>query len=161
MYNEIVKNLYEVLRVRTTATQEQIKRAYLELIKKYHPDRYLGDKVYAERYTAVLTEAYSILKDPEKRRNYDEQHNINVNPTKKELREEDRQIKRDRNAEKHMPRKNYEQEISMTYFKNAERKKPRKKSVVKKFLKSKFFFCILFVVGLEIAIIILFYYIKW
>lgn len=161
MYNEIVKNFYEVLRVRTTATQEQIKRAYLELVKKYHPDRYLGDKVYAERYTAVLTEAYSILKDPERRRVYDIQHNINVNPTKKELRQEDRQIKKEKNAEKRMPRKNYEQEISMMYFKNAERKKPRKKNVVKKLLKSKFFYCILFVVSLEVAIILLFYFIKW
>lgn len=156
-----MKNLYEVLRVRTTATQDQIKRAYLELVKKYHPDRYLGDKVYAERYTAVLTEAYSILKDPERRRVYDEQHNININPTKRELRQEDKQIKKEKYAEKHMPRKNYEQEISMMYFKNAERKKPRRKNALKKFLRSKFFYCLLFVVGLEIGIILLFYFIKW
>lgn len=152
-----MKNLYEVLRVRTTASQEQIKKAYLELIKKYHPDRYLGDKVYAERYTAVLTEAYSILKDPERRRIYNEEHNINVTPTRSELWREDQNIKRDKRTEKRMPRKNYEQEISMMYFKNAERKRPKKKSVVRKFLKSKFFFCILFVLGLEILIILLLY----
>ncbi len=152
-----MKNLYEVLRVRTTASQEQIKKAYLELIKRYHPDRYLGDKVYAERYTAVLTEAYSVLKDPEKRKIYNEQHNINITPTKRELWREDRNIKKDKKTEKRMPRKNYEQEISMMYFKNAERKKPKRKKALGKFLKSKFFLCILFVVGLEVLIIILLY----
>lgn len=160
MYNEYVKiykNFYEILRVRTTASQEQIKRAYLELIKKYHPDRYSGDKVYAERYTAVLTEAYSILKDPDRRRTYNEQHNINMHPTKKELRREDHNIKKDKRAEKKMPKKNFDQEVSMMYFKNAERKKPKKKSTIRKFLKSKFFFCILFVLALEIIIILLLY----
>ena len=32
----------------------------MELVSKYHPDVYKGDKIYAERYTAVINEAYSI-----------------------------------------------------------------------------------------------------
>ena len=63
-----MKNFYEVLRVRTNASQEQIRKAFMELVSKYHPDVYKGDKIYAERYTAVINEAYSILKDPERRR---------------------------------------------------------------------------------------------
>ena len=42
-----MKNFYEVLRIKPNATQQQIKRAFIELVTKYHPDIYQGDKDYA------------------------------------------------------------------------------------------------------------------
>ena len=105
-----MKNFYEVLRVRTNATQAQIKKAFLYLVSKYHPDVYTGDKLYAERYTALLTEAYSVLKDPERRFDYDMRHNINTRPSSSQLRREDRAIRQEQREERRMSGKNYEQE---------------------------------------------------
>ena len=42
-------NHYEVLGIKKTATTSEIKEAYKELVKKYHPDIYPGDKSYAEK----------------------------------------------------------------------------------------------------------------
>ena len=81
-----MKNFYEVLRIKPNATQQQIKRAFIELVTKYHPDVYQGDKDYAARYTAVLTEAYAVLKDEEKRRIYDETHGIKYRQNKLKIR---------------------------------------------------------------------------
>ena len=152
-----MKNFYEVLRVRTNASQDQIKRAFIELVSKYHPDVYKGDKFYAERYTAIVTEAYSILKDPERRYEYDLKHNINTKPTRRDLKREDDFIRKQKNEEKYSSRKNYEQQMSMRYFKNTERKRPAKKSLLLKILTSKLFYCLLFVFGLEFLIILLIY----
>ena len=153
----IVRNFYEVLRVRTNASQEQIKRAYMELVRRYHPDIYRGDKFYAERYTAIITEAYSVLKDPTRREEYNLLHNISSNPTRRQLRQEDSQIKKEKKYENRMPRRNYEQEMSMRYFKNSERKKPARKKFLRRIIFSKFFLCQLFILGLLVAIILLIY----
>ncbi|MBQ3213944.1 MAG: DnaJ domain-containing protein [Clostridia bacterium] len=152
-----MKNFYEVLRVRTNASQEQIKRAFISLVSQYHPDVYKGDKLYAERYTAIITEAYSVLKDPDKRLDYDLRHNINQKPSRSQLRREDNEIRKEKMEEKRMSRKNYEQQMSMRYFKNTERKKQKKKSLLFKLLTSKLFYCLLFVVGLECLIVLLVY----
>ena len=141
--------------MRTNATTVQIKKSFLELVSKYHPDVYEGDKTYAERYTALLTEAYTVLKDPEKRFDYDLKHNINTRPTSRELRKEDRQIRRQQKEERYFTGKNYEQEMSMKYFKNTERKK--KRGLLKRLFTSKLFYCLLFVFGLEVLIVMLFY----
>lgn len=152
-----MKNFYEVLRVRTNASQDQIKRAFISLVSQYHPDVYKGDKVYAERYTSIITEAYSVLKDPDKRLDYDLRHNINQKPSRIQLRREDNQIRKEKMEEKRMSRKNYEQQMSMRYFKNTERKKQKKKNLLFRILTSKLFYCLLFVLGLE-CLIILFVY---
>jgi len=151
-----VKNFYEILRVRTNASTEQIKKAFIELVSVYHPDIYKGDKLYAEQYTAILTEAYATLKDPEKRLEYDIKNNINSRPTRRQLRREDFLIKKEKLAEKRMTRKNYEQEMSMKYFKNTERKKP-KKNFLLKLLTSKFLYCTLFIILIEILVILFIY----
>lgn len=152
-----MSNFYEVLRVRTNATQSQIKKSFLELVSKYHPDVYKGDKAYAEKYTAILTEAYSILKDPDKRLDYDIKNNINTRPNFFQRINEDRVIKREKKKEKSLAGRNYEQEMSMKYFKNSERKKT-KSSLLKKIFTSKLFYCLLFVLGIEALVILFIYY---
>ncbi len=64
------KNYYNILGVNETASQEEIKKAYRKLAKKYHPDRRGGDKNAEEKFKEI-SEAYSILSDPEKRKQYD------------------------------------------------------------------------------------------
>lgn len=62
---------YEILGVSKSASQEEIRTAYKQLIKKYHPDLYQGDKAFAERKTQEINEAYDILSDSTKKYDYD------------------------------------------------------------------------------------------
>lgn len=64
------KDFYEILGVSRDATQEEIRKAYLKLAHKYHPDKTGGDKAAEERLKEI-NEAYDTLKHPEKRRQYD------------------------------------------------------------------------------------------
>lgn len=61
---------YETMGVSRDATQDEIKRAYRKLARKYHPD--VTDDPEGERRFKELGEAYAVLKDPEKRAAYDE-----------------------------------------------------------------------------------------
>ena len=63
---------YEILGIRKTASTDEIKTAYKKLVKKYHPDVYPGDKTYAEKKTKEINEAYDVLSNPDKKREYDE-----------------------------------------------------------------------------------------
>lgn len=64
------KDYYKVLGVAESANAEAIKRAYRKLAKKYHPDANPGDKSAGERFKEI-TEAYSVLSDDHKRKQYD------------------------------------------------------------------------------------------
>ena len=64
------KDYYEVMGVARDATQDQIKRAYRKLARKYHPD--VSDESDAEERFKQLGEANEVLKDPEKRAAYDQ-----------------------------------------------------------------------------------------
>ena len=65
------RDYYEVLGVSKTATEEEIKKAYRVLAKKYHPDANPGDKE-AEKKFKEASEAYAVLSDQEKRSQYDQ-----------------------------------------------------------------------------------------
>ncbi len=65
------KDLYEILGVGRNATQDEVRRAYLKLAHKYHPDKTGGDKA-AEQKLKEVNAAYDVLKNPEKRRQYDQ-----------------------------------------------------------------------------------------
>lgn len=66
-----MQNYYQILEISRYSSQDDIKKAYLKMIKKYHPDVYSGDKVFAEKQTALITEAYTTLKNPELKDKYD------------------------------------------------------------------------------------------
>jgi len=66
----MAQDLYRVLGVERGATEAEIKKAYRRLAMEYHPDRNDGDKTAEERFKDV-TEAYEILRDPQKRAQYD------------------------------------------------------------------------------------------
>ena len=65
------KDYYEVLGVARTATQAQIKSAYRKLAKKYHPDVNPGNEEAKKKFEEI-GEAYSVLSDPQKRKQYDQ-----------------------------------------------------------------------------------------
>jgi len=68
---ETKRDYYEVLGVEKTADDSTIKKAYRELAKKYHPDMNPGD-ADAEKKFKEASEAYAVLSDAEKRRQYDQ-----------------------------------------------------------------------------------------
>ena len=65
------RDYYEVLGVGKTAGDEEIKKAYRQLAKKYHPDLNPGDKVAEQKFKEV-NEAYEILSNKDKRARYDQ-----------------------------------------------------------------------------------------
>lgn len=66
----MAKNYYETLGVSKNATQDDIKKAYRTLVKKYHPDLHPGDAAAAEKFKEI-NEANEVLSDEKRRKEYD------------------------------------------------------------------------------------------
>jgi curved DNA-binding protein len=65
------RNYFELLEVAQTASASDVKRAYRQMARKYHPDLNPGNKEAEERFK-LLGEAYKVLSDPEKRTQYED-----------------------------------------------------------------------------------------
>ena len=74
------RDYYEVLGVAKTANDDEIKKAYRSLAKKYHPDMNPGDKEAEVKFKEV-NEAYAVLSDSEKRQKYDRFGHAAFDPT--------------------------------------------------------------------------------
>jgi curved DNA-binding protein len=70
--NAMAEDYYQLLGVNRHATPEEIKKAYRKLAQKYHPDKAKGNKKEAEAQFKKISEAYAVLSNPEKRKEYDE-----------------------------------------------------------------------------------------
>lgn len=69
---DLPKNYYEILNISKTSSEEEIKKSYKVLAKKWHPDKNINKKDEAEKMFKLISEAYTVLSDPKKRKIYDE-----------------------------------------------------------------------------------------
>jgi len=68
----MAKDYYGILRVPQNASDAEIKKAYRKLAMQYHPDRNPGKEKWANEKFKQINEAYGVLGDPQKRRQYDQ-----------------------------------------------------------------------------------------
>jgi curved DNA-binding protein len=66
----MAEDYYQILGVKKDASEQEIKKAYRKLAMKYHPDHTKGDKAAEEKFKKI-SEAYAVLSDKEKRKEYD------------------------------------------------------------------------------------------
>jgi curved DNA-binding protein CbpA len=71
------KNYYQILGLSKNATEKEIKKAYRKLALKWHPDKNRGEnEKLAEEKFKDISEAYQVLSDPKKRKDYDNPHSF-------------------------------------------------------------------------------------
>lgn len=76
----MAKDYYQILQIPPEAGSEEIKKAYRHLALKYHPDKNPG-QAWAEEKFKLVSEAYGVLIDPQKRQQYDRQRQEKPTPT--------------------------------------------------------------------------------
>jgi len=74
---------YRILEIREGATAEELRDAYRRLAKRYHPDAHPEEALYAERRFREVSEAYAVLRDPARRRQYDISQGIDSAPLRR------------------------------------------------------------------------------
>lgn len=83
-----IPNYYEILDLPTTASYEEIKQAFRQLANSYHPDRSVGQseavRKFAEDKFKEINQAYEVLKDSQKRQEYDRQLQASTTELKKQ-----------------------------------------------------------------------------
>lgn len=107
---------YDVLKIKQDATQEQIKKAYREIMKQVHPDQ--NTMSVDENLTKLVIEAYRILRSETQRKKYDENlQQISRNETIPQLRQ---QISEKLKSEmfKHLNESKYDNDNNFKYFRN-------------------------------------------
>ena len=143
----IFKDYYKILELETNqVTVNQIKQAYRDQAKKYHPDVNIGDKFAEERFKDI-SEAYTVLSNNVTRRKYDRMWNNRIGAKKKKQAyeeskrgkdavfsdffnlffgniEKEEVEKNEKKSKKNVPVKgdNIETAISITFFTNSRRK---------------------------------------
>lgn len=73
----MLEKYYKILELNTSASKDDIKRAYRRLAMKWHPDKNQDNKQEAEKRFKDISEAYDILSNPEKFRQNPQMHNVN------------------------------------------------------------------------------------
>ena len=73
-----MKNYYDLLEISEKSTKEEIQKAFRKLAKKYHPDVNNGNSKIQEKFKEIK-EAYEVLNDEKKRKQYDESIKVNKN----------------------------------------------------------------------------------
>ena len=74
------RDYYEVLGIQKNASEDEMKKAYRQMAKKYHPDLHPDDKESEEKFKEV-NEAYEVLSDPSKKERYDQFGHAGVDPS--------------------------------------------------------------------------------
>lgn len=73
------KDFYQILGVTRSSSEDEIKKAYRKLAMQHHPDKNPGNKKAEDKFKEV-SEAYDVLSDPQKKRNYDQFGSADGNP---------------------------------------------------------------------------------
>lgn len=93
------KNLYEILEISSNASTTTIKSAYRRLVRKYHPDLNSGDETCSIKFKEI-TEAYEILCDPAKKKDYDILRGLYKEQSKAKFNEANKAYKQTQDKEK-------------------------------------------------------------
>ena len=80
-----MKNYYSILLIGEDASREEIKQAYHKMARLFHPDNFKGSQEDAENQMALVNEAYQVLSDEKRKREYDYMlHNTNTDRARNE-----------------------------------------------------------------------------